>query len=54
MTHLEWSDSIGKRVHTGIWAEQARPTLDKVRALLEEATLPRGKTGNGKRDSRSS
>jgi hypothetical protein len=37
MLHLDWSDSIGKRVHTGDWADQARPTLDKVRESLAEA-----------------
>jgi hypothetical protein len=37
MTQLVWSEAIGKRVHTGDWADQARPTLDKVREALAEA-----------------
>lgn len=37
MLHLGWSDTVGKRVHTGDWADQARPTLDKVREALADA-----------------
>ena len=36
-THLEWSEAIGKRVRSGGWADQAIPTLDKVRDALAEA-----------------
>ena len=36
-TRLEWSDAIGKRVRSGGWADQAVPTLDKVREALAEA-----------------
>jgi hypothetical protein len=36
-TTLAWSPTIGKRVRTGPWADQARPTLDKVREALAEA-----------------
>ncbi len=32
MTHLEWSEAIGKRVRSGDWADQAIPTLDEARA----------------------
>lgn len=37
MLHLDWSDSIGKRVRTGDWADQAVPTLQKAREALREA-----------------
>jgi hypothetical protein len=37
MTHLTWSDEIGKRVRTGDWAEQAMSTVTKVREALEDA-----------------
>jgi hypothetical protein len=37
VTTLRWSDSIGKRVRSGDWPDQARPTLDKVREALAEA-----------------
>lgn len=37
MVHLTWSDTIGKRVRSGDWADQALPTLDKVREALVEA-----------------
>lgn len=37
MTVLAWSPAIGKRVRTGPWADQAVPTLDKVREAIAEA-----------------
>ncbi len=37
MTHLAWSEAIGKRVRAGDWADQAVPTLTKVREALAEA-----------------
>jgi hypothetical protein len=33
VTHLTWSDALGKRVRTGDWAEQAVPTV----SLIEDA-----------------
>lgn len=37
MTHLGWSDEIGKRVRTGDWADQSISTVTKIREALEEA-----------------
>lgn len=37
MTQLGWSNAIGKRVRSGDWADQARPTLEKARQALAEA-----------------
>jgi hypothetical protein len=37
MTHLAWSDTIGKRVRVGDWAEQTVPTLEAARLALAEA-----------------
>ena len=37
MTELVWSESIGKRVRVGDWADQAVPTLAKAREALAEA-----------------
>ncbi len=37
MTHLAWSDEIGKRVRTGDWADQAVSTVTKIRDALEDA-----------------
>ncbi|CAN5566610.1 hypothetical protein BH23CHL8_BH23CHL8_30050 [soil metagenome] len=37
MTHLAWSEAIGKRVRAGDWADQAVPTLTKAREALAEA-----------------
>ena len=37
MTELAWSESIGKRVRVGDWADQAVPTLTKAREALAEA-----------------
>jgi hypothetical protein len=37
MTGLEWSSEIGKRVRSGDLADQAVPTLDKVREAIAEA-----------------
>lgn len=37
VTHLTWSDAIGKRVRAGTWAEQATPTLEAARSALREA-----------------
>ncbi|HSO28456.1 MAG TPA: hypothetical protein VLS28_01015 [Candidatus Sulfomarinibacteraceae bacterium] len=37
MTHLAWSDEIGKRVRTGDWTDQAVSTVTKIREALEEA-----------------
>ena len=30
MTHLTWSDEIGKRVRTGDWPDQAISTATKI------------------------
>ena len=30
MTHLTWSDDLGKRVRTGDWADQDISTVTKV------------------------
>jgi hypothetical protein len=37
MTSLSFSAAIGKRVRSGDWPDQARPTLDKAREALAEA-----------------
>ena len=37
MTHLSWSDEIGKRVRSGDWADQSVATVTKIREALEEA-----------------
>lgn len=37
MTHLEWSDQIGKRVRSGDWPNQAVSTLDKIEEELNAA-----------------
>ena len=37
MTHLEWNESIGKRVRTGDWNDQAISTVTKIQEALEEA-----------------
>jgi len=37
MTSLSFSPAIGKRVRSGDWADQARPTLDLARDALAEA-----------------
>lgn len=37
MAELVWSETIGKRVRTGDWAEQTIPTLTKAREALAEA-----------------
>ena len=37
MSELAWSESVGKRVRGGAWADQAVPTLDKARVALAEA-----------------
>lgn len=37
MTHLIWSQAIGKRVRVGSWNDQTVPTLDKAREALAEA-----------------
>jgi hypothetical protein len=37
MTELAWSESIGKRVRVGEWADQAVPTLQKAREAMAEA-----------------
>lgn len=37
MTTLSFSAAIGKRVRSGDWTEQARPTLDVAREVLAEA-----------------
>ena len=36
-THLAWSDELGKRVRTGLWADQAIGTATKIREALEDA-----------------
>ena len=37
MTHLGWSDEIGKRVRSGDWADQSIATVTKIREAFEEA-----------------
>jgi hypothetical protein len=37
VTELTWSATIGKRVRTGDWADQAVPTLVKAREAIDEA-----------------
>lgn len=37
VTHLEWSESIGKRVRTGDWADQAISTVVKIEEELRAA-----------------
>jgi hypothetical protein len=37
VTELTWSATIGKRVRTGEWADQAVPTLVKAREAIDEA-----------------
>lgn len=37
MTELIWSESIGKRVRVGDWADQSIPTLAKARDAMAEA-----------------
>lgn len=37
MTHLEWSEEIGKRVRSGDWPDQAVSTLDKIEEELRAA-----------------
>ena len=37
MTHLTWSDEIGKRIRTGDWADQATSTVTKIHEVLAEA-----------------
>ena len=36
MTHLTWSDELGKRVRTGDWADQAISTVTKVNEAIRE------------------
>ncbi len=36
MTHLTWSDEIGKRVRTGDWADQSVSTVTKIQEALRE------------------
>ena len=37
VTHLEWSEAIGKRVRTGDWADQAISTVVKIEEELRAA-----------------
>ena len=37
VTHLEWSDTIGKRVRSGDWADQAISTVVKIEEELQAA-----------------
>ena len=37
MTHLTWSDEIGKRIRSGPWAEQAVSTVVKIEEALADA-----------------
>lgn len=37
VTRLTWSDEVGKRVRTGGWQEQARPTIEVIREALDAA-----------------
>src|SRR5262245_43018030 len=37
MTHLTWSDEVGKRVRTADWADQGVSTIDKIQEALREA-----------------
>ena len=37
VTHLEWSDAIGKRVRSGDWADQAISTVVKIEEELQAA-----------------
>ena len=37
VTHLEWSDTIGKRVRSGDWADQAISTVVKIEEELRAA-----------------
>lgn len=37
MTHLTWSEELGKRVRTGDWADQVVPTVTKIGETLRAA-----------------
>ena len=39
MTHLVWSDEIGKRVRVGDWADQVIPTVRKIEDALAEGRI---------------
>ena len=45
-THLEWSESIGKRVRSGDWADQAVSTVVKIEEELRAAGDDFGLTAN--------
>lgn len=36
VTHLTWSEDLGKRVRTGDWADQVVPTVDKIEEAIRE------------------
>ncbi len=46
MTHLEWSPTIGKRVRSGDWADQAISTVVKIEEELRAAGDAFGLTAN--------
>ncbi len=37
VARLTWSDEVGKRVRTGDWQDQARPTIEVIRGALDTA-----------------
>jgi hypothetical protein len=49
VTHLEWSESIGKRVRSGDWADQAISTVVKIEEELRSAGDDLGLAG-GRRE----
>ena len=49
VTHLEWSDSIGKRVRSGDWADQAISTAVKIEDELRAGGNDLGLAG-GRRE----
>ena len=39
MTHLTWSEELGKRIRTGDWVDQIVPTVTKIEEAIREGRL---------------
>jgi len=39
VTHLTWSDELGKRIRTGDWEDQIIPTVTKIEEAIQEGRL---------------